>query len=160
MAVGVRPAEIYRARPMELDPRVGDEPPARARAPEVRPQAGVEAAPDDATPDDATPDGPAPTSSARDPELHDRVVGEVGRQLAGQRSALARTCAPGGGAGAAFSVGATFNAEGAMLGMAISDAEKSEAAGEIGACLRGQSISLSLEPPGQVVSVNVPLRLP
>lgn len=155
MASGVRPAEVDRARSMDLDPKAGDEP--SPRAPATLPQ------PRDAAPDDsaAAPAADAvPTSSVQDPKLHDQVVSELGRQLEGQKSALVRACAPGGGAGAAFSVGATFNAEGAMMAMAISDADKSSGTGAVGACLREQAIALSLDAPGQEVSVNVPLRLP
>jgi hypothetical protein len=94
-------------------------------------------------------------------ELRGRVAKEVGRQLDGQRSALRNACWKGGSAGADFKLEASFDAQGKLLAMGISDARGPGAgSGDVGACLRQQTIPLSVDEPGSGVTVNVTLHLP
>jgi hypothetical protein len=89
--------------------------------------------------------------------VRERAAAEVGTQLAAQRSALARACPGGEEAAGEFSVSASFDAAGTLVGMGISEVGEVDAA--VGQCLRSQAIALSVAPGQQGVTVDVPLRL-
>lgn len=167
-AGGVRPAEVDPARRIDLDPRAGDDPPP---LPAPRP---VEPAPAEqerraAPPVEPPPPSPPPTAEqiAADQaamRLREQVVKAVGEQLGEQRAALRKACwkDAGGASAADYSVHASFDADGKLTGMGISDVRGpgSAAAAGVGQCLRGQAIPLNIEPPGQSVTVDVALRMP
>ncbi|MBL9100610.1 MAG: hypothetical protein JNL82_06620 [Myxococcales bacterium] len=167
-AGGVRPAEVDPARRMDLDPRAGDDPPP---LPAARP---AEPAPDEderrAAPPVEPPPPPPPLTEeqvAADQaatRLREQVAKAVGEQLGERRAALRKACwkDTGGASAADFSVNASFDADGKLTGMGISDIRGpgSAATAGVGQCLRSQVIPLNIEPPGQGVTVDVALRMP
>jgi hypothetical protein len=111
-------------------------------------------------------DGPATISDEVKAEmdayaaLQKKVAAEVEGQLRGQRSALAAACSGVPGSGdAAFFVNATFDADGRLVESGIGVPAEAAGSRELGQCLRGQKLALSASPPGQSVSVQVPLEL-
>lgn len=167
---GVRPDVVDPASRMDLDPRAGDEP---LRLPGVLPE--VETNPDDAARRAALPppEPPPPLVEMTEEQkaaqaaylaLRERLAKDVGKQLGEQQSALRKACwkNTGGATSADFMVNASFGADGKLLGMGISDVRgpgDGDTTG-VGQCLRQQAIALSVEEPGQGVSVDVPLHLP
>lgn len=103
--------------------------------------------------------GGAPVEATRRDEPGTAMLAAGGVRPAAVDSA--RACWKSGDAeGADFSVNASFDAGGKLLAMGISDVRGPGAAGGVGQCLRQQAIALSVENPGQSVSVDVPLHLP
>jgi hypothetical protein len=167
-ARGARPGGEGPARRVDLDPRAGDETP--ARLPDVRPEASNQGEPREVVQPSSPPAPPLvltdeqKAAEAAYLKLRDEVARDVGKQLAGQQSSLRKACWKDTGAAksAEFTVNASFDAEGKLLGMGISDVRGPDGAATagVGQCLRQQGIALSAEKPGQGVTVDVPLHLP
>ena len=96
--------------------------------------------------------------------LRKKVAEDARGQLEKQSSALRSACwkpgLTGGASSANFSVNASFDAGGQLLGMGISDSREGGSAPAVSQCLRQQTIKLKVPPPGQAVTVDVQLRLP
>lgn len=162
--VGVRPAEVDSARRVVADPA----PDVPLVLPTSRPE--VEGPPEPPRRAEPVAEPPPPpmvvtdeqrAAEAAHAELRGRVAKEVGRQLDGQRSALRNACWKGGSAGADFKVEASFDAQGKLLAMGISEVRgPGTSTGDVGACLRQQTIPLSVDEPGAGVTVDVALHLP
>jgi len=96
--------------------------------------------------------------------LRTKVAEDARSQLEKQSSALRSACwkpgLTGGASSASFSVNASFDAGGQLLGMGISDSREGGSAPAVSQCLRQQTIKLKVPPPGQALTVDVQLRLP
>lgn len=96
--------------------------------------------------------------------LRTKVAEDARGQLEKQASALRSACwkpgLTGGASSANFSVNASFDAGGHLLGMGISDSREGGSAPAVSQCLRQQTIKLKVPPPGQAITVDVQLRLP
>lgn len=157
---GVRGATVDSARRTDLDSSLDDAAPA---APQqvVAPRTGGERDRSD-PPIPVPPMVVTPEQEAADAayaELQKQAMDELNAQLASQRSALRKAC--GGGAGK-FSINASFDPGGKLLALGISDVrgpDGSGPAGDLGQCVRSQALDLKIAPPGQGVSVEVPLAL-
>jgi hypothetical protein len=154
-------ASVAEPSRMDLDPRSGDDP-APVRLPDVRPEAS--AGDERARAAEPQPPPPPPreltaeemAAEAAFTALRDKVAREVGAQVKSQSSKLARSC---GASGVKYSLVASFDAEGKMVASGLSDVRGSEGSPEVGACVRSQPLALQVEPPGQGVTVGVPLEL-
>ena len=95
--------------------------------------------------------------------LRDKVADDVQRQLGKQESALAKACwkpeLTGGAKSGTFSLNASFDASGALIGTGISDT-RGGSPGGVGQCLRQQALAFKVPASGQAVTVDVELRLP
>lgn len=160
---GVRPAEYGGVWRSDLDPAAGDEPP--VRLPDVRPEGSPDADEADAASAAHAPPDPKALEQAG-AVLQAELTKDVSRQLDKQQSALKKACwkpsLTGGASAASYHVNASFDHEGNLVGVGISDVrgEGSEAAAAVGQCLRQQALALNVPPTGAPVSVEVALRLP
>lgn len=171
VAAGMRPAAVDSARRVELEDQAEEQP--APRLPEIRPESGDIGAENErrraATSPELAPPPPVELSEAQVAAnaaylaLQEQVSRDVGKQLDAQQAALKKACwkDTGGAKGADFAVNASFDAEGKMLAMGISEVRGAGAAAVgVGACLRQQAIALSVEKPGQSVTVEQVLHLP
>lgn len=96
--------------------------------------------------------------------LRATVTKDVQRQLGQQASALKQACwkpeLTGGASSASYSVSATFDPAGQLLGVGVSDSRDGGVVPGVGQCLRQQALALEVAPPGHAITVDVPLRLP
>lgn len=150
-------ASVAEPSRVDLDPRAGDDPP--IRLPDVRPAGGeaerarVAEQPPPPPPRELTAEERAADAAVS--ALRDKVAKEVGAQVKSQRSQLAKKC---GASGVKYSLVASFDAEGKMVASGLSDVRGSEGSPEVNACVRSQPLALQVEPPGQGVTIDVPLE--